>query len=147
MAHTYISSHFHAIFSTKNRQRLLTPELRKSLSPYLGGIARRYDFKVIESGGVDDHLHTLISLPATMDVARAMQLLKGGSSKWIRATHKDFSWQTGYAAFATSTSLLDKTLDYIRKQEQHHKKLDFKTEYIRFLKANNIEYDPRYVFD
>lgn len=122
-------------------------ELRKSLWPYLGGIARRYEFKVIESGGVDDHVHTLISLPATMDVARALQLLKGGSSKWIRETRRDFAWQTGYAAFATSTSLLDKTLDYIRRQEQHHKKLDFKTEYIRFLKANHIEYDPRYVFD
>lgn len=76
-----------------------------------------------------------------------MQLLKGGSSKWIREKNKQFSWQTGYAAFTTSTSLVKKTTEYIQQQEEHHRRIDFKKEYIQFLVKNKIEYDARYVFD
>jgi len=82
------------------------------------------------------------------DVSRAMQLIKGGSSHWLRNEKiKKFGWQEGFAAFSVSTSQLSKTIEYIDGQEEHHKKVDFKTEYLEFLKKNNVEYDPRYVFD
>ena len=78
---SYISSYFHCVFSTKERRPLITPELRDRLWPFLGGIARQNKMKAIEIGGVADHVHILISLPSTMPVAKAMQLIKGGSSK------------------------------------------------------------------
>ena len=80
---SYVSSYFHCVFSTKERQRLITPELRERLWPFLGGIARQNKMKAIEIGGVEDHVHILLSLPSTMAISKALQLMKGGSSKWI----------------------------------------------------------------
>jgi REP element-mobilizing transposase RayT len=83
---SYISSYFHCVFSTKERRRLITPELRKGLWPFLGGIARQNQMKAIEIGGVEDHIHILLSLPSAMAISKALQLIKGGSSKWIHET-------------------------------------------------------------
>ena len=85
-AMSYISSYFHCVFSTKERQRLIAPELRDRLWPFLGGIARQNKMKAIEIGGVEDHVHILLSLPSTMAISKALQLMKGGSSKWIHET-------------------------------------------------------------
>ena len=93
---SYVSSYFHCVFSTKERRRLITPELRDRLWPFLGGIARQNKMKAIEIGGTNDHVHLLISLPAALPVSKAMQLIKGGSSKWIHETFPDqrrFAWQ------------------------------------------------------
>ena len=148
MAHTYVASYHHCIFSTKDRQKLLTADLRSDLWSYFGGIARKNEFKLLVAGGIEDHAHILISTHGTLEVSRAMQLIKGGSSHWLRQEKsRDFGWQQGFAAFSVSTSQLEKTIEYINSQEEHHKKVDFKTEYIEFLKKNNIEYDPRYIFD
>jgi putative transposase len=75
---SYISAYFHCIFSTKERRRLITPALRERLWPFLGGIARQNKMKAIEIGGVEDHVHILLSLPSTMAISRALQLIKGG---------------------------------------------------------------------
>jgi REP element-mobilizing transposase RayT len=83
---SYISSYFHCIFSTKERHRFITPELRDRLWPFMGGIARQNKMKAIEIGGVEDHIHILLSLPSTMAISKALQLMKGGSSKWIHET-------------------------------------------------------------
>ena len=78
---SYVSSYFHCVFSTKERRPLITPELRERLWPFLGDIARQNKMKAVEIGGVADHVHLLLSLPATIPVSKAMQLIKGGSSK------------------------------------------------------------------
>jgi len=78
---SYISSYFHCVFSTKERQRLITPTLRERLWSFLGGIARQNKMKAIEIGGMEDHVHILLSLPSTLSIAKALQLIKGGSSK------------------------------------------------------------------
>ncbi|HXA45750.1 MAG TPA: IS200/IS605 family transposase, partial [Candidatus Angelobacter sp.] len=77
---SYVSAHFHCVFSTKERRPFITPELRDRLWPFLGGIARQNKMKAVEIGGMPDHVHLLISLPSTMTIAKAMQLIKGGSS-------------------------------------------------------------------
>ena len=69
------------MFSTKERRPLITPELRERLWPFLGGIARQNKMKAVEIGGVEDHVHLLLSLPATMPISKAMQLIKGGFVK------------------------------------------------------------------
>jgi REP element-mobilizing transposase RayT len=146
---SYISSYFHCVFSTKERRPLITPELRERLWPFLGGIARQNQMKAIEVGGVEDHVHLLLSLPATMPVAKAMQLIKGGSSKWIHETfpaQREFAWQEEYGAFSVSVSQLDKTIAYIKGQPEHHRKMTFQEEFLALLKKHRVEYDDRYLW-
>jgi REP element-mobilizing transposase RayT len=93
---SYISSYFHCVFGTKDRQPLISPQLRERLWPFLGGIARQNEMTAIEIGGVADYVHILLSLPSTLSIAKAMQLLKAGSSKWVHETfpeHRLFGWQ------------------------------------------------------
>jgi putative transposase len=105
--------------------------------------------KAIEVGGVADHIHMLISIPATMPISKAMQLIKGGSSKWIHDTFPEqcqFAWQEKYGAFSVSFSQLDVIVEYIRNQEEHHRKKTFQEEFLSLLKKHNIEYDERYLW-
>jgi putative transposase len=150
MSHSFVSQLVHCVFSTKERRSMITPELQTRLFPYLGGIARENKMKLISAGGVEDHVHLLISLPKTIDIAKAMQLVKGGSSKWIHDTfseHRLFEWQEGYGAFSISISDKERTIAYIDNQPIHHRKQDFKTEFLSFLDKHEIEYDEKYVFD
>ena len=146
---SYVSSYFHCVFSTKERRPLITPELRERLWPFLGGIARQNKMKAVEICGVADHVHLLLSLPATMPISKAMQLIKGGSSKWVHETFPNqrlFSWQEEYGAFSVSVSQLDKTIAYIRDQPEHHRKLTFQEEFLMLLKKHGVEYDERYLW-
>jgi REP element-mobilizing transposase RayT len=130
---SYISSYFHCVFSTKERRRLITPELRNRLWPFLGGIARQNKMKAIEIGGVEDHVHIMLSLPSAMAISKTLQLIKGGSSKWIHETFPEyrlFAWQEEYGAFSVSVSQLDKTMEYIQGQEAHHRKMTFQEEFL-----------------
>jgi putative transposase len=147
---SYVSAYFHCVFSTKERRPFITPDLRERLWPYLGGIARENDMTAIETGGVADHVHILLSVPSTITIAKAMQLIKGGSSKWIHDTfpeHRLFGWQVKYGAFSVSVSQLDRTIQYIRNQETHHKKVRFQEEFLTLLKKHRVTYDPRYLWE
>ncbi|MFC1541835.1 IS200/IS605 family transposase [Candidatus Latescibacterota bacterium] len=149
MAHSYTNILIHYIFSTKNREKIITNELQDRLWPYIGGIARENNMKALAIGGIDDHVHLLISLPAILSISKAIQLIKGGSSKWVHDTftdHKNFKWQEGYGAFSVSISNIDDTVAYINSQREHHKVKTFQGEYIAFLKKHGIEYDERYVW-
>ena len=129
---------------------MITPELQPRLFQYIGGIARENKVKLLAAGGVDDHVHLLISMPSTISISKAMQLIKGGSSKWIHETfpeHRLFEWQEGYGAFSIGVSDIERTINYINNQAEHHSKMDFKTEFRAFLKKHGIEYDERYIFD
>ena len=147
---SYVSSYYHCVFSTKERRPLITPALAERLWPFLGGIARNNKMKAIEIGGVADHVHLLISLPSTLAIAKAMQLIKGGSSKWVHETfpeHRLFAWQEKYGAFSVSVSQLDSIIGYIKGQEAHHKKMSFQEEFLALLKKHRIEYDERYLWE
>ena len=147
---SYVSSYFHCIFSTKDRRPQITPAFRERLWPFLGGIARQNHMTAIEIGGVSDHVHILLYLPSTIPVCKALQLIKGGSSKWVHETfpeHRLFGWQTKYGAFSTSVSQLERTIEYIRGQEEHHRKVSFQEEFVALLKRHRISYDPRYLWE
>ena len=147
---SYVSSYWHCVLSTKDRRRQITPDLRERLWPFLGGIARQNQMKAIEVGGMPDHIHILLSLPSTVAIAKALQLIKGGSSKWVHDTfpqHRLFRWQVKYAAFGVSVSLLDKTIHYIKNQEMHHRKMSFQEEFVVLLNKHRIAYDERYLWE
>ncbi|MBN2218008.1 MAG: IS200/IS605 family transposase [Pirellulales bacterium] len=149
MSHTYASSLFHCVFSTKERHRFITIPLQERLWPFMGGIAREHGMKALAVGGVEDHAHLLLSLPTTISIAKALQYIKGGSSKWIHDTFSEqraFSWQSGYGAFSVGVSQVDATIAYIQSQVEHHRKMTFQDEFLIFLKKHGIAYDERYVW-
>ena len=147
---SYVSSYYHCVFSTKERRPLIPPPLRERLWPFMGGIARQHGMKAIEIGGVQDHVHLLLSLPSTLTISKALQLIKGGSCKCVHDTfpeHRLFNWQIKYGAFGVSVSLLDKTIAYIRAQEQHHRKMTFQEEFLALLKKHRVQFDERYLWE
>ncbi|HVF85952.1 MAG TPA: IS200/IS605 family transposase [Pyrinomonadaceae bacterium] len=149
MAHTYISNLMHCVWSTKDRRKFIDSDLQQRLWPFIGGIARQNSMKALAIGGVEDHMHILLSLPANLSIAKAAQLIKGGSSKWVGETFpelSDFSWQEGYGAFSISVSHVEDTIAYIETQAEHHRKRTFEEEYLMFLKKHGISYDERYVW-
>ena len=147
MSHTYVSDLVHCVFSTKERRNLIAPDKQTQLWSYLGGIARKNGFKAVAIGGTENHIHILLSMPATMPLAKAVQLLKGGSSKWMNDTGAGrFAWQEGYGAFTVGISQQAHTIGYINSQAEHHQKRGFEEEFLAFLQKHGIEYDPKYVW-
>ncbi len=149
MSHTFVSALYHCTFSTKGRRRLITTALQERLWPFMGGIAREQGLKALTIGGVEDHVHLLLSLSATMPIAKAIQLIKGVSSKWVHDTFPEerlFAWQEGYGAFSIGVSQTNATIAYIRSQPEHHRRTTFQEEFRMFLTKHGLEYDERYVW-
>ena len=149
MPHSYISFHVHYVFSTKDRLKTISPEIRERLWAYMGGIARENKVKALAIGGTSDHIHILISLPSTVSAAKAIQLIKGGSSKWVSDNFPEiqqFAWQEGYGAFSIGVSGIDNTISYIQNQDEHHRTRTFQEEFLAFLKKHEIEYDKQYIW-
>ena len=133
----------HCVWATKERRPLITTDFQQRLWPYLGGIARENKMKTLVVGGVQDHVHVLLSIPSTLSVAKSVQLLKGNSSKWIHETfkeHRDFEWQEGYGAFSIGMSGIEDTAKYINNQAEHHRTMTFKEEVEAFLKKHGMDY-------
>ena len=148
MAHTYCSSLFHCVFSTKDRRKLIAPDLQPRLWAYMGGIARENGITALGVGGTDDHARLLLSLPSSTTIAEAMQKIKGGSSRWMHegCGLAAFECQKGYGAFTIGVSQVVSTLAYIAGQAEHHKKRDFQAEFLAILRQHGIEYNPRFVW-
>ena len=140
----------HLIFSTKNREPVLVPEIRTELQSYLAGVLREEECPALQVGGVEDHVHLLFGLSRTRTVAQIVEQVKTSSSKWIKpwgAGFTEFHWQAGYGAFSVSQSNAAAVAQYIRSQEELHRKVTFQEEYRRFLKRYQVDYDERYVWD
>jgi len=150
MAHTYTNIMVHYIFSTKNRRRLITTEIQERLWSFMGGIARDNGITPVIIGGTSDHIHALVVLPQTLTVAKGIQLMKGGTSKFVNETFSEptrFQWQSGYGAFSVSVSGKQDTIRYIQNQAGHHRKITFQEEFLAILKKHGLEYDERYIWD
>ena len=148
MGNTFSCLNVHGVFSTK--ERVPTPEVRERLWPYLGGIAKQNGVHPKCIGGVADHVHLLLSMPTTMAIAKAIQLIKSGSSAWIHQTFRElrnFGWQQGYGAFSVSVSQLPEAISYIDHQVEHHRTRTFQEEYLAFLKAHDVKFDEKYLWD
>jgi REP element-mobilizing transposase RayT len=140
----------HIVFSTKGRANLIFADMQERLWAFVGGIARQNEMTANVIGGTDNHLHLLLSLSSTVPIAKAVQLIKGGSSKWVHDTFPQcdsFAWQEGYGAFSVSTSMIDSVTDYIGGQMRHHRVRTFEEEFVELLERHGVEYDSRYVFD
>ena len=150
MASSLVKIDVHLIFHTKKTGIKMHEDDLPRIFAYIGGVINGVNGLPIAVGGRPDHIHILASLPKTMSLADFIRAIKADSSKWIKKLRDDyasFEWQEGYGAFSVSPSLIDKTVNYIRGQEEHHRKRSFQEEYRLFLEAYGIQYDERYVFD
>ena len=140
----------HLIFSTKNREPLLTPEIDAELYPYMASTFKALKSPALIINGTSDHLHSLFSLSRVVTLADVVEEVKTASSKWIKfkgREFRDFHWQSGYGAFSIGQSHVPTVKRYIERQKQHHRRVTFQDEYRKFLKAYEVEYDERYVWD
>lgn len=132
----YIRVWIHLIWSTKNRQPILKEDIRKKLFTHIQKNARQKDIYLNIINGYLDHVHVLISLTAEQYVARIAQLLKGESSRWVnknKLTPVKFEWQEEYIAVSVSESMVGRVREYIKGQEEHHRKSSFVEEYREFI--------------
>lgn len=149
MANTYTSLFYHVVFSTKNREPFIGPDIEQRVWAYIGGVARQHNMTALQVGGIEDHIHVLVLVPPVLSPSQIAQYVKGDSSKWIHETFptlRHFAWQTGYGAFSVSKSGVSSVVDYIQNQRQHHARKTFQAEYVEFLQRHGVEYDERYVW-
>jgi len=136
----------HCVLNTKQRRDSIPDDLREKLSMYFGGIGKGHDIPVFCAGGTANHAHLLIALPATIPLAKAIQVLKANSSRWLGEHGLDFAWQEGYGAFSVSASNLAAVKEYIEHQREHHATHSFEDEFVSLLRRSRVTYDPEFVF-
>ena len=150
MSGTYTNLLYHLVFSTKQRIPLITTALQEELYRYMGGIIRGQGGTLLEIGGMPDHVHLLAKFSPKKAVSDMLKDIKANSSKWVneeKTSLRKFGWQEGYAAFTVSESQVTQVVKYIRNQEEHHRKRNFKSELIGLLDRHEIEYDERNLWD
>jgi len=142
MAHVKIW--IHAVWGTKNHERVLSKEFRLQLYQHIIENAREKKIYIDSINGNMDHVHCLLALNADMTIAKAMQLIKGEAAHWANKSSEGtnttklimgkLDWADEYYAVSVSESMLEKVREYIRNQEEHHKRTTFKNEYEEFIK-------------
>jgi REP element-mobilizing transposase RayT len=139
---------YHLIFSTKDRRPLITDEYQRRLYEYIGGTIRGQGGDVIAINGTEDHVHILAKLRPDKALSDVMRELKAHASGWMHdvfPSSSGFSWQRGYGAFTVSQSNVNRVQNYIARQREHHQRKSFRDELIEFLRANEVEFDERYL--
>ena len=140
----------HLVFSTKHRKPWITADITARLYPYMGGIVRAEKGVLYDIGGVEDHVHLYLRWRPDANVSDLMRTVKARSSKWVHETFPAldaFAWQEGYSVFSVSKSQEEAVKKYIAGQVEHHKKEDFKLEFLRLLRAHGVDFEELYVCD
>lgn len=141
MAHSFTKIWLHAVFSTKNRQPLITPLLTPRLYGFIKTELNLMGCSVVAINGMPDHVHLLFGLNPQKPVTDVMKQLKGASAHWINYENlvaQKFSWQTGYGAFSVSESQLAKVHAYVLAQQEHHRKKTFEQEWQALLQVHRL---------
>ncbi len=140
----------HLVFSTKNREPLLTSTVRPRINAYLASLIRDYDSPFVVVGGMSDHVHLLFDMGKMRAPVDFVEHVKKESSKFAKTLGdglKNFYWQRGYGMFSVSPTHRDEVEKYVRNQEEHHRTATFQEEYRGFLTRYGIEFDEQYVWD
>ena len=145
MASTFLSLHYHVVFSTKNREPWIAAAWRDQLHEYLGGTVNGLGGFSQGVGGTADHVHLLFGLKATACLSDFMRELKKASSKWVHdeVGVSAFAWQEGYAGFTVSATARPAVKRYIANQETHHRQKTFREELIGFLEKAGVVCEER----
>jgi REP element-mobilizing transposase RayT len=149
MPSAWTQNYYHTVFSTKQRQNSITPELKERLYPFIGGILRELRCTLVAGNGTSDHVHLLVRYRPDLSHSDLLQQVKARSSKWIHETfptHRSFAWQEGYGGFTVSKSATPAVEDYIRRQEEHHQRRTFEDEFLELLRKHGIKFEEGEVF-
>lgn len=150
MANTYTQLNMHVVFSVKGRENILSAKIRPEIFKYISGILHNLNQYPLAVNGYKDHVHLFFELQPAKSLSDIVRIVKTNSSKWINENKfvpGKFSWQEGYGGFSYSRSQRNNVIQYIIKQEEHHKKRTFREEYLELLKLFEINFDEQYIFE
>jgi REP element-mobilizing transposase RayT len=150
MPGTYSQILLHGVFSTKERRAQIKPVIQPRLYEYMGGLVRAEKGALLSIGGMSDHVHMLFRWQTGGAISDLMRTVKARYTSWVHETFPGFdafAWQEGYAVFSVSKSAEADVRRYIENQIEHHAGREFKEELLALLRAHEIEFDERYVFD
>jgi putative transposase len=150
MGQSLVKNYIHIVFSTKHRKPLIQQPIEADLHSYLGGICKNLECQPLIVGGYTDHIHILYMLSKKITLMKLVEEVKSHSSKWIKSKgveYADFYWQNGYGAFSVNPAQVDRVIEYIATQKEHHGKKTFQNEYRAFLKEYLVEFEEKYVWD
>ena len=150
MADTYTKLYYHVVFTVQNRMCIIRPEIREDVQKYITGITTNKKQKLISIYCRPDHTHVLLGLKPDFAISTVIRDIKANSSRFINENHwirGGFAWQEGYGAFTCCERDLDEVIHYIHNQEAHHKRKQFREEYLEILRQYNIEYKDEHLFD
>ncbi len=147
---SFTQLNYHVVFGTKYRHKTIRADISQRLYEFTGGIARNLGGALTAMGGIEDHVHLLVNLPASKTVSDCIRDLKANSSRWISElpdSKAKFEWQKGYGAFTVSYSQLKVIEKYISNQQNHHREKSFEEEYIELLQKHGITFERKYLFE
>ncbi len=150
MANTYSQIYIQIVFTVRSKLRLIDEDFREELHKYITGIVQNNGHKLMAIYCMPDHVHVLVGLKPFQAISDLVREIKSSSTNWInenRLTTAKFGWQEGYGAFSYATQQVERVIQYIRNQPEHHRKVTFRDEYLESLEEFHAEFDPRYVFD
>ncbi|HEY7915103.1 MAG TPA: IS200/IS605 family transposase [Blastocatellia bacterium] len=150
MAGNQISLLIHFIWSTVGREPWIDPEWKDRLFSYIGGVLQNKNAKLLCAGGMPDHIHLYVSLPSTTTLAEIVNAMKANSSRWVHDSfpeRREFAWQKGYGAFSISKSIETRLIEYMKNQQEHHRRRSFKEEFLKLLDRHGVEYNEQYLWD
>ena len=150
MANTYTQFYAHLVYAVKNRNSLIKRQWKDDLEKYITGIVHNHKHKMLAIGSMPDHIHIFIGYNVNHLIPDLVEEIKTSSNAWIKQNNLSrfrFEWQKGYGAFSHSRSQIDAVVKYVLNQEKHHKKKNFRTEYLKILRKNDNQYNDDYLFD
>lgn len=141
--HSYSKVWIHLIWSTLNKEKIINKISAARISEFITEYCKSKSIylKIIYVNA--DHVHVLIDLPTDMTIEELAKLLKGAASHWInreRIINAKFNWARGYGVFSVSQSNLDKVINYIKTQKEHHKTKSFTEEYKEFIEKYGMKF-------
>ncbi|QDU62875.1 Transposase IS200 like protein [Planctomycetes bacterium Pan216] len=148
MAGSFTKLVYHVVFSTKDRYPWMDASIRDELFAFTAGVIRNLEGSQLQIGGMPDHLHLLVRLPASLPISHLLQTVKSNSTRWLNERGQSrgrLSWQRGYGAFTVSESQVDVVDAYIRNQAEHHRTRSFEEEFRELLRKHHIEFDERFM--
>ena len=150
MPGTFSQLYVQILVAVKGRNSLIQAFWEEELYKYITGAVQKKEQKMLAINGVADHIHLFIGLKPSCSISDLVREIKRSSTDFIKQkgfTKYQFLWQEGYGAFSYSHSQIGAVVAYVMNQKEHHKKKTFKDEYIGFLKAFDISFDKKYLFE
>jgi len=150
MANTYTQIYLQLVFSPLGHKNIIPVKHKEEFHKYTTGIIQNRKHKLLAINSMSDHIHIFIGYNPSQALPDLLRDIKAISSKFINEKKWlpcKFNWQEGYGSFSYSHSQIDGVIKYINTQEEHHKKISFKEEYLDLLQKFGVDYDPKYLFE